>query len=115
MARDSKIDGQVKKGKKGKKRRRRGVKAKRLTEGFGTGIRAPPRGCHPLLQAWRDNCRVWVSRLFAFACPNHKALAALQELGPLVEIGAGRFSLTQTLQPDHDHVASRAPSLTRCY
>ena len=80
-----------KKGKKAKKKRRRGVQAKRFAEGFGTGIRAPPRGCHPVLQAWRDNCRVWVSRLFAFACPNRQALHALGRLGPLVEIGAGQW------------------------
>ena len=90
MARESKTEELANQGKKGKKKkRRRGVKAKRLAEGFGTGIRAPPSGCHPLLQTWRDNCSVWVSRLFAFACPNHQAIAALQKLGPLVEIGAG--------------------------
>ena len=97
LAREAKTQELVNQGKKGKKKkRRRGAKAKRLTEGFGTGIRAPPSGCHPLLQTWRDNCSVWVSRLFAFACPNHQAIAALQELGPLVEIGAG-WSLDSTL------------------
>ena len=50
----------------------------------------PPPPCPELVQLWRDSCRVWPCRLFAFAAPTRRALATLAKFSKRwVEIGAG--------------------------
>ena len=49
-----------------------------------------PPPCPELVQLWRDSCRVWPCRLFAFAAPTRRALATLAKFSKRwVEIGAG--------------------------
>ena len=49
---------------------------------------APP--CPPLTRAWRDACRSWPCRLYAFAAPTDAALRALKRSATRwLEVGAG--------------------------
>merc|ERR1719161_1866234 len=52
----------------------------------------------PLLEKWRDSCRVWACTLYAFAVPNPDALDTLAALGPVVEVGAGTGYWARLLQ-----------------
>ena len=53
---------------------------------------AAARRAYPLLERWRDACRDWPARLFAFATPTAAALRAVAESGEnscVADIGAG--------------------------
>lgn len=41
------------------------------------------------MQVFRETAREWPCHLYAFAAPNSRALKALAELSPIVEVGAG--------------------------
>lgn len=41
------------------------------------------------LQVFRETAREWPCHLYAFAAPNSRALQALAELSPILEVGAG--------------------------
>ena len=51
----------------------------------------PVPACPPLTRAWRDACRSWPCRLYAFAAPTDAALRALKRSGGSrwLEVGAG--------------------------
>ena len=50
----------------------------------------PAPACPPLTRAWRDACRSWPCRLYAFAAPTDAALRALKKSATRwLEIGAG--------------------------
>ena len=57
--------------------------------------------CDPLLQLWRDNCRLWCCRLYAFATPTTAALDALADCAPLLELGAGTGYWAAQLRRTH--------------
>ena len=44
---------------------------------------------HPAVHAWRDACRTWACREYAYAVLSPRALDCLAGLAPLVEAGAG--------------------------
>eukprot|EP00798_Chlamydomonas_sp_ICE-L_P023336 gene23336-30585_t len=45
--------------------------------------------CFELLRKWRDNCRDFAARFYAFAVPNEEALDCMMQHTPIVELGAG--------------------------
>ena len=57
--------------------------------------------CDPLLQLWRDNCRLWCCRLYAFATPTTAALDTLADCAPLLELGAGTGYWAAQLRRTH--------------
>ena len=53
---------------------------------------AASRRAFPLLERWRDSCRDWPARLYAFATPTAAALNALADFGSkrlVADVGAG--------------------------
>ena len=86
-------DGKKKKKKKKKRHKSAGSTSHgdgRSEEGGyrGTGARAKPVA-PSFLENWRNSKRDWACRFYAYATPNDEALSALEELGPLIEVGAG--------------------------
>jgi hypothetical protein len=50
----------------------------------------PTPACPPLTRAWRDACRSWPCRLYAFAAPTESAMRALRKSATRwLEVGAG--------------------------
>ena len=55
-------------------------------------LRVPASRCLTSLRAaqvFRDSARAWSCHLYAFAAPNEAAMAALADLAPILEVGAG--------------------------
>ena len=92
--------------KKSKKQKKKQRKSAKKAAALKSAPAATP--CWPLLQKWRDNCRLWCCRLYAFATPTAAALAALAQCAPIIEVGAGTGYWAAALRAAHAAVEIKA-------